>query len=57
MHYFNTQSSPVLLNNYEDAFYLAPVYSMAARTGFAEAHARYTTPTLLLKRLPGSAVH
>lgn len=53
MHYFNTQSSPVLLNNYEDAFYLAPVYSMAARTGFAEMHARYTTPTLLLKRLPG----
>jgi hypothetical protein len=52
MHYFNTQSSPVLLNNYEDAFYLAPVYSMAARTRFAEAHARYTTPTLLLKRLP-----
>ncbi len=52
MHYFNTQSSPVLLNNYEDAFFLAPVYSMAARSGFAEAHARYTTPTLLLKRLP-----
>jgi hypothetical protein len=52
MHYFNTQSSPVLLNNYEDAFCLAPVYSMAARTRFAEAHARYTTPTLLLKRLP-----
>ena len=52
MHYFNAQSSPVLINNYEDAFYLAPVYSMAARTRFAEAHARYTTPTLLLKRLP-----
>ena len=42
----------MLINNYEDAFYLAPVYSMAARTRFAEAHARYTTPTLLLKRLP-----
>ncbi|MHC1733275.1 MAG: DUF5686 and carboxypeptidase regulatory-like domain-containing protein [Bacteroidales bacterium] len=52
MHYLNTQSSPVLLNNYEDAFYLAPVYSLAARRRFAEAHARYTTPTLLLKRLP-----
>lgn len=52
MHYFNTQSSPVLINNYEDAFYLAPSYFMAARTRFAEAHARYTTPTLLLKRLP-----
>jgi hypothetical protein len=52
MHYFNNQSSPVLLNNYEDAFYLRPCYSMAARSGFAEAHVRYTTPTLLLKRLP-----
>ncbi len=52
MHYFNTQSSPVLLNNYEDAFFMAPVYSLAARNAFAEAHARYTTPTLLLKRLP-----
>ncbi|NLE34950.1 MAG: carboxypeptidase-like regulatory domain-containing protein [Bacteroidales bacterium] len=52
MHYFNTQSSPVLLNNYEDAFYLAPVYSLAARSTFAEAHVMYTTPTLLLKRLP-----
>ena len=53
MHFFNTQSSPVLLNFYEDAFYLKPCYSVSARKAFAEAHLRYTTPTLLLKRLPG----
>lgn len=53
MHFFNTQSSPVLLNFYEDAFYLKPCYSVSARKAFAEAHIRYTTPTLLIKRLPG----
>jgi len=52
MHYFNTQSSPVLLNFYEDAFFLKPCYSVSTRKAFAEGHARYTTPTLLLKRLP-----
>lgn len=52
MHWFNTQASPVLLNNYDDAFRLRPGYSMAARSSFAEAHMSYTTPTLLLKRLP-----
>ena len=53
MYFFNTQSSPVLLNNYEDAFYLKPLYSVSTRKGFAEGHARYTSSTLLLKRLPG----
>ncbi|HNV67368.1 MAG TPA: DUF5686 family protein, partial [Bacteroidales bacterium] len=53
MHFFNTQSSPVLLNFYEDAFYLKPCFSVSTRKAFAEAHLRYTTPTLLLKRLPG----
>ncbi len=53
MHFFNTQSSPVLLNSYEDAFYLKPCYSVSSRKAFAEGHIRYTTPTLLLKRLPG----
>lgn len=52
MHFFNTQSSPVLLNSYEDAFYLKPCYSVSTRKAFAEGHIRYTTPTLLLKRLP-----
>jgi len=53
MHFFNTQSSPLLLNFYEDAFYLKPCYSVSTRKAFAEAHIRYITPTLLLKRLPG----
>jgi hypothetical protein len=53
MYFFNTQSSPVLLNFYEDAFYLKPCYSVSTRKAFAEGHVRYTTPTLLLKRLPG----
>ncbi len=53
MYWFNTQSSPVLLNNYEDAFYLRPYYSLSAPDHFAEGHIRYTSPTLLLKRLPG----
>ncbi len=53
MHFFNTQSSPLLLNFYEDVFYLKPCYSISARKAFAEAHIRYTSPTLLLKRLPG----
>jgi hypothetical protein len=53
MYFFNTQASPVLLNNYEDAFYLRPYYSVAAPSFFAEGHIRYTSPILLLKRLPG----
>jgi hypothetical protein len=53
MYYFNTQSSPVLLNNYEDAFYLKPYYYVSSPRAFAEGHIRYTSPTLLLKRLPG----
>ncbi|MFN2335695.1 MAG: DUF5686 and carboxypeptidase regulatory-like domain-containing protein [Bacteroidales bacterium] len=53
MYWFNTQASPVLLNKYEDAFYLRPYYSLSAPRHFAEGHIRYTSPTLLLKRLPG----
>ncbi len=53
MYFFNTQSSPVLINNYEDAFYLKHYYSMSTRKGFAEGHIRYTSPMLLVKRLPG----
>jgi hypothetical protein len=53
MYFFNTQVSPVLLNNYEDAFYLKPYYSISALRFFAEGHIRYTSPALLLKRLPG----
>jgi hypothetical protein len=52
MYFFNTQQSPVLLNNYDDAFYLRPYYSVSSPTYFAEGHMRYTSPTLLVKRLP-----
>jgi hypothetical protein len=52
MYIFNTQTSMVLLNNYEDVFYLKPNYAIASPSQFAEAHVRYTTPCLALKRLP-----
>ncbi|HUW92651.1 MAG TPA: DUF5686 and carboxypeptidase regulatory-like domain-containing protein [Bacteroidales bacterium] len=53
LYFFNTQASPLLLNSYEDAFNLQPYYSVSSRGYFAEAHIRYTTPYLLMKRLPG----
>jgi hypothetical protein len=53
MHFFNTQASPVLINNYEDAFYLKPYYSISSPSYFAEAHLRYYSSILVLKRLPG----
>jgi hypothetical protein len=53
MYFFNTQESPVLLNSFGDAFYLKPYYSISSPSFFSEAHIRYTTPWLLLKRLPG----
>ncbi len=53
IYFFNAQASPVLLNNYEDAFYLKPYYSLSTPRAFAEGHIHYTSPTLLLKRLPG----
>jgi len=53
MYFFNTQESPVLLNSFGDAFYLKPYYSISSPSFFSEAHVRYTTPWLLLKRLPG----
>ncbi len=53
MHFFNTQASPVLIDNFGDAFYLKPYYSISSPRLFAEGHISYTSPTLLLKRLPG----
>lgn len=52
-YYFNTQATPVLLNNYQDAFFLRQYYSISTPSWFAESHVAYTTPYLLLKRLPG----
>jgi hypothetical protein len=51
--HFNSQPLPVLIDNYEDAFRLAPYYSLSTPEFFGEAHIRYTTPYLLLKYLPG----
>jgi len=53
MYFFNTQKSPVLLNNYVDAFYNKPYYSISSPSYFAEGQIQCTSPTLLLKRLPG----
>ena len=52
-YFFNTQESPVLINNYQDAFFLKNYYSISAPSYFAEAHLCYITPFLLLKRIPG----
>ncbi|HKK42631.1 MAG TPA: DUF5686 family protein, partial [Bacteroidales bacterium] len=49
----NSQSLPVLINNYDDAFMIPGYYSMSTPEFFGEAHLKYTTPYLLLKLLPG----
>lgn len=50
--HFNSQSFPVLLNDYQDAFYLPAYYSLSTPEFFGEVHIKYTTPYLLLKYLP-----
>jgi len=52
-YHVNSQSLPVLINNYEDAFMIPAYYSMSTPEFFGEAHVKYTTPYLLLKLLPG----
>lgn len=52
LYFFNTQSSPVLINNYSDAFLLKDNYAIATPAFFTEAHIKYTTSCLLVKRLP-----
>ena len=52
-NHFNTQYVPVLLKDYEDAFMLKPFYSLSTPQMFTELHAKYTTPYLLLKLIPG----
>jgi len=51
--HFSSQQLPVQLNNYRDAFMLPGYYSLSTSEFFTEAHARYSTPYLLLKLLPG----
>ncbi len=50
--HFNSQSFPLLLNDYQDAFYLPAYYSLSTPEFFGEIHIKYTTPYLLLKYLP-----
>ncbi len=52
MKIFNAQESPVLINNYSDALFLKRHYEIATPTFFTEAHIKYTTPCLLIKRMP-----
>ena len=51
--HFNSQSFPVLLNDYQDAFMLPAFYSLSTPEIFGEIHIKYTTPYLLFKLLPG----
>ena len=50
--HFNSQPLPILLTNYQDVFMLPAYYSLATPEYFIEAHARLTTPYLLIKLLP-----
>ncbi len=51
--HFNQQPSPLLINDYGDAFFIAEWYSLSTNKWFTEAHLKYTSPHLLLKRVPG----
>jgi hypothetical protein len=51
--HFNSQSFPLLFNNYMDAFMIPSYYSMSTPEFFGEAHLKYTAPYILLKLLPG----
>ncbi len=51
--HFNSQSFAILLNDYQDAFYLPEYYSLSTPEMFGELHLKYTSPYLLLKYLPG----
>ena len=50
----HTNNQPLALNLgvAEDVFMLKPFYSLATPNPYVELHTRYTSPTLLLKRLP-----
>lgn len=50
--HFSSQSFPVLINDYEDAFMLPGFYSLSTPEYFTEFHGKYTTPYLLIKLLP-----
>jgi hypothetical protein len=51
--HFNSQSFPLMFNDYLDAFMIPSYYSMSTSEFFAETHIKYTSPYILLKMLPG----
>ncbi len=52
LYFFNARSLPLQIGYHDDAFYLRPFCSEATRTAFAEAHVKYTSPFIILKRIP-----
>lgn len=51
-YHVSTQSLPLLLNSYEDAFRLPDFYSLSTPEFYVQAHAKFTTPYMLIKYLP-----
>jgi len=51
--HFNSQPIALLIDDYEDAFFLPAYYSLSSSEFFGELHLEYTTPYFLLKLLPG----
>jgi hypothetical protein len=51
--HFNSQSFPLLLDDFQDAFMIPSFYSLSTPEAYGEFHLKYTTPYLLLKLLPG----
>jgi len=50
--HFNTQEIPVRFNGFQNAFMLLEYYRYSTPEYFIEAHLQYSTPFLVLKRLP-----
>ena len=50
--HFNTQEIPLLLDRPKYAFMLLEYYQYSTPEWFAEAHIKYNTPFLIIKRLP-----
>lgn len=50
--YFNNQSLPVIFTNAKGAFRLLSFYRYAVTDKYAEAHAQYAAPYLMIKQLP-----
>ncbi len=51
-YHINSQPLPLLINDYQDAFMLPAFYSLSTPEIYLQAHAKYTTPFLLVKFLP-----